>query len=113
MYVEQVEELSGGGGYTIHLSYRVVVEEVIHPVEEVILLLRFYCHPQSQLGMGIRGLGLGLDKNCFHNFNLNCTHSVTANRIECVCDTIKAVSLISVSDCHCLTLLRMALGDYC
>ena len=58
MYVEQVEELSGGGGYTIHLSYRVVVEEVI-------LLLRFYCHPQSQLGMGIRGLGLGLDKNCF------------------------------------------------
>ena len=63
MYVEQVEELSGGGGYTIHLSYRVVVEEVIHPVEEVILLLRFYCHPQSQLGMGIRGLGLGLDNN--------------------------------------------------
>ena len=38
-----------------------MVEEVIHPVEEVILLLRFYCHPQSQLGMGIRGLGLGLD----------------------------------------------------
>ena len=102
-----------GGGYTIHLSYRVVVEEVIHPVEEVILLLRFYYHPQSQLGIGIRGLGLGLDKNCFHNFNLNCTHSVTANRIECVCDTIKAVSLISVSDCHCLPLLRMALGDYC
>ena len=52
-----------GGGYTIHLSYGVVVEEVIHPVEEVILLLRFYCHPQSQLGIGIRGLGLGLDKN--------------------------------------------------
>ena len=98
---------------TIHLSYGVLVEEVIPPVEEVILLLRFYCHPQSQLGMGIRGLGLGLDKNCFQNFNLNCTHSVTANRIECVCDTIKAVSLISVSDCHCLTLLRMALGDYC
>ena len=39
-----MQELSGGGGYTpcgggytIHLSYRVVVEEVIHPVEEVIL----------------------------------------------------------------------------
>ena len=51
--------MSGGGGYTIHLSYRVVVEEVI-------LLLRFYCHPQSQLGIGIRGLGLGLD-NCLQN----------------------------------------------
>ena len=75
MYVEQVEELSGGGGYTpcgggytIHLSYRVVVEEVIHPVEEVILLLRFYCHPQSQLGIGIRGLGLGLDNSCSNKF---------------------------------------------
>ena len=60
MYVEQVEELSGGGGYTIHLSYRVVVEEVIHPVEEVILLLRFYCHPQSQLGLGFRDWDWGL-----------------------------------------------------
>ena len=74
MYVEQVEELSGGGGYTIHLSYRVVVEEVIHPVEEVILLLRFYCHPQSQLGIGIRGLGLGLDNMQRTN---NCLGKIT------------------------------------
>ena len=29
--------MSCGGGYTIHLSFRVVVEEVILPVEEVIL----------------------------------------------------------------------------
>ena len=36
-------------------------EEVIHPEEEVIQLIRFYCQPQSQLGIGIRGLGLGLD----------------------------------------------------
>ena len=40
-------------------SYR----EVIHPVEEVIQLVRFYCQPQSQLGIGIKGLGLGLDKS--------------------------------------------------
>ena len=65
MYVEQVEELSGGGcytpcggGYTIHLSYRVVVEEVIHPVEEVILLLRFYCHPNWAWGLGDWDWGL-------------------------------------------------------
>ena len=38
-------------------------EEVIHPEEEVIQLIRFYCQPQSQLGIGIRGLGLGLDNN--------------------------------------------------
>ena len=29
--------MGGGGGYTIHLSYGWVVEEVILPVEEVIL----------------------------------------------------------------------------
>ena len=28
--------MGGGGGYTIHLSYGWVVEEVIRPVEEVI-----------------------------------------------------------------------------
>ena len=40
-------------------------------------------------------------------------HTVTANIIECDCDTIKALTLISMSDCHCLTLLCTALGDYC
>ena len=34
--VEEVIHTPCGGGYTIHLSYRVLVEEVIHPVEEVI-----------------------------------------------------------------------------
>jgi len=40
--------VGGGGGYTIHLSYGWVVEEVIHPVEEVITLMRLYCQlPRS------------------------------------------------------------------
>ena len=43
-------------------------------MEEVILLLRFYCHPQSQLGIGIRGLGLGLDNMQRTN---NCLGKIT------------------------------------
>ena len=37
--VEWILGVGGGGGYRIHLSYRWVVEEVIHSVKEVIQLI--------------------------------------------------------------------------
>ena len=50
----------GGGGYTIHLSYRVVVEEVIHPVEEVICTTpKILLSSPVPIGHGDWGTGIG------------------------------------------------------